>query len=84
MDSEDLHSSWFVVFRDVAFQLNFMDNEAELKRQGAFGAPKIGEELKQAKAVQEDKYPGEGPCPKQMYIVTNIIIPSITQMIDKK
>lgn len=46
MDSEDLYSSWFVVFRDVAFQLNFMDNEAELKRQGVFGAPKIGEELK--------------------------------------
>lgn len=26
MDSEDLHSSWCVVFRDFAFQMNFMDN----------------------------------------------------------
>lgn len=46
MDSEDLHTSWSVIFRDLAFQMNFMDNETELQRQGALGQPKISESLK--------------------------------------
>ena len=30
MDSEDLYRSWHGTFKDIAFQLNYIDNEVEL------------------------------------------------------